>query len=300
MAAHSPWGPRPDESPRDYMERLNRERLARAADAAQTPEERAAFIEEQKRLLSVKLTPEQIADAGAAAATLPPGRFEKRELTDEELNKLTTEARNRVGAVDAEDRVRDGKGGAPRFNEGPASVVPAAAGLPPEARAAIDLPMRNPPVHRAQIRPIPGEIDTEGFLARVRTLPAMLKLSNKTMTAVGRALVWFIGKAPTPDQAVAGVAQVSYASLATAAQCCRTQAWRAIKAFLARGILDIFNVSVRDGNDFYRAANAYVLRGFTKAVPATMEAVKDAVTGAFDRVVEQVRRFAQVWDISQK
>lgn len=174
---------------------------------------------------------------------------------------------------------------------------PIHAALPPEARAAIGLPMKNPPVHRKQIKPIPGKINTEGFLARVRTLPAAPLLSNKTMTAVARAIVWFIGKAASPDQAVRGVAQASYASIATAAQCSRTQVWRSIKTFLARGILDIFNVPVRDGNEFYRDPNAYVLRGFTEAVPAAIEAVKDAITGAFDRLAEQVRRFERVWDM---
>lgn len=181
----------------------------------------------------------------------------------------------------------------------PPAVTPvsAARALPPEARAAAGLPMKNPPVHRKQIKPIPGKINTEGFLARVRTLPAAPLLSNKTMTAVARAIVWFIGKAASPDQAVRGVAQASYASIATAAQCSRTQVWRSIKTFLARGILDIFNVPVRDGNEFYRDPNAYVLRGFTEAVPAVIEAVKDVVTGAFDRLAEQVRRFEHVWDM---
>lgn len=157
--------------------------------------------------------------------------------------------------------------------------------------------MQNPPVHRAQIKAIPGEIDTEGFLRRVRILPKAKKLSSKTRTAVARAIVWFIGKASTPDQAVRGVAQASYASLATAAQCSRTQAWRAVKSILSHGILDIFNVKVREDNEFQNDPNAYCLRGFTKAIPATLEAIKDAGTGAFDRITEQVRRFAHIWDM---
>lgn len=178
----------------------------------------------------------------------------------------------------------------PRAVPIPAST-PAAAGLPPEARAVADLPMENPPVHRAQIKPIPGEVDKEGFLTRVRNLPVWPKLSNKTRMAVGRALVWAIGKE------VRGVAIISYSGLATAAQCCRTQAWRAIRCFRAHGILDIFNVIVREDNDLLRDPNAYSLRGFTKAIPAVVDAVKDAVTGAFDRATEQVRRFAHVWDM---
>jgi hypothetical protein len=181
----------------------------------------------------------------------------------------------------------------------PPAVVPTPIdkSVPPDVGAAADLPMNNPPVHRAQIKPIPGEIDVPGFLARVRALLAMRKLSKAAMMDIARAIVYFIGKAASPEQAVAGVAQASYQSLATHAQRCRTTAWRAVKAFRARGILDIFNVPEREGNDFYRAANAYVLRGFTKAVPAVIDAVKDAVTGAFDRVTEQVRRFAHVWDM---
>lgn len=168
---------------------------------------------------------------------------------------------------------------------------PIEAGLPPEVAAAIGLPFVNPPVHRKQIRPIPGDVDKEGFLARVRSLPPVPKLSNKTMTAVARAIAWAIGLE------VRGVAIISYTGLATAAQCCRTQVWRAIKVFKARGILDIFNVLVRPGNELLREPNAYSLRGFTKAIPATVDAVKDAVTHAFDRVSEQVRRFARVWDM---
>jgi hypothetical protein len=175
--------------------------------------------------------------------------------------------------------------------------APMDAAMPETARAAADLPMKNPPVHRAQIKPIPGEVDTQGFLARVRALPAMPKLSKAAMMDIARAIVFFIGKAATPDQAVDGVAQASYQSLATTAQHCRTTAWRAVKAFRARGILDIFNIPVRDGNEFYRDPNAYVLRGFTKAIPAVLDAIKDAVTNAYDRTVEQVRRFAQVWDM---
>lgn len=179
----------------------------------------------------------------------------------------------------------------------PVTPKPVDAGLPPEARAAAGLPMENPPVHRAQIKPIPGEIDTQGFLARVRILPVTKKLSKKTRMAVARAIVWFIGKAPMPEQAVRGIAQASYQSIATAADCSPTQVWRSVRLFRAHGILDIFNVTVREGNDLLRDANAYSLRGFTKAIPAVLDAVKDAVTGAFDRASEQVRRFAHVWDM---
>ena len=173
----------------------------------------------------------------------------------------------------------------------PVTPTPVVAALPPETRAALDLPMQNEAVHRAQIKPVPGSIDTEGFLRRVRGLPVWPKLSRKCRMSVARALVWAIGKE------VKGVAIISYQGLATAAECCRTQAWRAIKCFRAHGILDIFNVIVREDNELLRDANVYSLRGFTKAIPAALDAVKDAVTGAFDRVSEQVRRFAQVWDM---
>jgi hypothetical protein len=209
----------------------------------------------------------------------------------EESRAVIADAELAAAQREAEAKVAAERAPAP----GPA---PLAALLPEQARAAADLPMQNPPVHRAQIKPIPGDIDKEGFLARVRNLPSVPKLSNRTMTAVARALVWFIGKAASPDHAVRGVAQVSYTSLATAAQCSRTQAWRAIKVFRARGILDIFNVAVRADNEFWREPNAYVLRGFTAAVAAALDAVKDAATGAFDRVTEQVRRFARVWDMA--
>lgn len=226
---------------------------------------------------------------------LPPTLRELRDMAAP-IEVLTIEARGRAASADAEGGVKSSKAGA-SYNEPPVAMKSAASAMPEESRAAINLPMKNPPVHRAQIKPIPGEVDKEGFLARVRTLPAMPKLSKAAMMDIARALVWFIGKAASPDEAVAGVAQCSYQSLATAAQHCRTTAWRAVKALRAHGILDIFNVPVRDGNDFYRAPNAYVLRGFTKAIPATLDAVKDAVTGAYDRITEQVRRFARVWDM---
>ena len=244
------------------------------------------------------LTPEQLAAARAAAAAEA-----QSDAAFHERMRLQAEAR----------RERDAKRGVDRDNLAqiqaeatarartaiPPELKPksAADALPPETRAAIGLPMNNPPVHRAQIKPIPGEIDTEGFLAKVRSLPPAEGLSNKCRMAVARAIVWGLGKAPTPERAVRGVAQISYQSLATAAECCRTQAWRAVKFFQAHGILDIFNVKAREGNEFWNDANAYSLRGFTKAIPAAIEAVKDAVTGAYDRVAEQVRRFARVWDM---
>jgi hypothetical protein len=173
----------------------------------------------------------------------------------------------------------------------PVMPDPAASALPPQARAAADLPMKNPPVHRAQIKPIPGAVNKEGFLARVRKLPPPEKLSAKTMMAVARSLVWAIGKE------IRGIAMISYSGLATASQCSRTQAWRAIKAFRAAGLLDIFNVVAREDNELYLEPNAYSLRGFTEAIPAVIDAVKDSVTGAFERASEQIRRFARVWDM---
>jgi hypothetical protein len=178
--------------------------------------------------------------------------------------------------------------------QGPTSVT---EGLPNVVRRAAGLKVRNPPVHHAQIKPIPGEIDTEGFLAAVRAIPVQPLLSNKTRMAVARAIVWGLGKAPLPELAVRGVSQLSYSSLTTAAECSRAQVWRAIRLFESRGLLDTWNVLVREGNYLLRSANAYVLRGFTKAVPALVEAVKDVVTGAFDRISEQLRRFAGVWDV---
>ncbi len=221
-----------------------------------------------------RLLAEQQREARAALAKRA-GANPYKPTTDASLAAMTTEAKARAATAIPHER----------------AATPLADGLPSQVRAMADLPMENPPVHRAQIKPIPGEVDKEGFLARVRNLPIWPKLSNKTRMAVGRALVWAIGKQ------VRGVALISYAGLATAAQCCRTQAWRAIRCFRAHGILDVFNVIVREDNEFHREPNAYSLRGFTKAIPAVVEAVRDAATGAFDRVKEQVRRFAHVWDM---
>jgi hypothetical protein len=232
----------------------------------------------------------------AHSGDVPPAAAQLRNM-EPPIEVLTIEARGRAAVIDEADRVKYGSAGAGWFNAGPAALASAAAGLPPQARAAADLPMINPPVHRKQIKPIPGEIDTEGWLAHVRKLPTTKKLSNKTRMAVARAIVWALGKASSPDQAVRGVAQISYTSIATAAECCRTQAWRAVKAFRAHGLLDIFNVVAREDNELYREPNAYALRGFTKAIPAVLDAVRDALTGVFDRASEQVRRFAHVWDM---
>jgi hypothetical protein len=252
--------------------------------------------EEQRRLVAddlmrfVYLSPIQF-DAGRAAL---------RGIVGGTVDQAVARIHAAVEAAAAPETVASRQAAEIAARPRPVPVVssaPLADALPNVARRAIGLEVRNPPVHRAQIKPIPGEIDTEGWLARVRILPVWQNLSAKCRMSIARAIVWGLGKAARPEDAVRGVSQLSYTSIATAAQCSRVQVWRAIRQFEAFGILDTFNVIVRVGNDKLRDPNAYVLRGFTKAIPVVVEAVRDKITGAFDRMNEQLRRFVDVWDM---
>lgn len=303
MAEHTPWGPRPGKSQRAYMERQWAEAAARTA--ARACAEAVARGEEVAPLpvAPVVPAPTDASAAAAAAAYAPPPPVvepdpelsddeEPLSFDDEELAEIQAANSARVAAIEAEDE--RGPAGANWFNEPGRNFSAVADAMPAAGR----MKARNPPVHRAQIKPIPGEIDKEGFIRFVRKLPGIPKVSRKTRTAVARTLAWGLGKARTLEEAVRGVAQLSYESLASGAECSRAQVWRVIRAFEQFGILDTFNVLERDENGaLRRAPNAYVLRGFTKAVPVLKDAVKSAISGAYERLDEQVRRFCAVWDM---
>lgn len=178
----------------------------------------------------------------------------------------------------------------------PAAVLPvtAAAQLPIEARAAAGLPAANPKIWSADLKPIPGRVDKAGWMLRVRDIGDQPLLRARTLISVAYALLWFVGREG------AGYARVSYEALAKAAKCCCETVRKALRVLEARGLLDTFNTLVRRDGDVRRGANAYGLRGFVSAIGVVADAATSAVTGAADRMGEQLRRYAAVWGLKAR
>lgn len=248
------------------------------------------------------LTPEEISAARSNAPALPsasdstllpPTRAERARMGPS-LEELQADATARAAVLDEEDRKRYGPAGANWFNAAHAAVTPAGAALPGNARAAAGLAVVNPKLWHADVKPIPGRIDKAGWLRAVRLLPKQPELTRATVIGVANSLAWFVGRE------VAGVAKVSYETIAKAAFRCPETVRKVIRALEANGLLDTFNVLQRHDGQVRRGANVYGLRGFIAAIKDVVDATTSAVTGAFDRMGEQLRRYAGAWGLKAR
>lgn len=178
----------------------------------------------------------------------------------------------------------------------PAEVIPkaAAAKLPAAARAAAGLRVENPKIWSADLKPIRGRVDKAGWLTRVRELPRQPLVMPATLLTVASSMAYFL------ERGGRGYVRVTHEDLAKAAQLCIETVRKAVRALEANGLLDTFNVLVRVDGEVRRAANAYGLRGFMAAVGVVADAVASKVTGAADRMTEQLRRYAVVWGLKPR
>lgn len=254
MAALPTFGPRPNESNSQYLERLNRERMARLGlgDASGRP---PTPVPVPPAMGDAALTPEQLAAARArarmpitASDALPPTRLERRQAGPR-IEELQAEAARRAAELEKIDR---------RSEESDRrKTVSAGDAVPSQLKALAGVRINHPKIQEADLTPIDRRTDAPAFYRLAHVAIAKRRTGeNHPRIATFMRYVW--GLVTTEQNEKVGYVHKPASFLASITGLCCKTIERCQRYAEAHGLIDVLNSLRWDGNEQRRGPNVCV------------------------------------------